>query len=99
MGLPMTAEQERRGMPAGDQSGRRWSRGWGRGHCKATAELEVASLGPDEGRSSRSTAGCAQQRKAGDVELVWACQSLTCLTVGALAWRRHGLTGRAPRRS
>jgi hypothetical protein len=61
-----------------------------RGHREATAELGVASPRLDGDRSSRSMTGCAQRRKAGDAELMWACRSSTCLTVGALARRQHG---------
>jgi hypothetical protein len=74
-------------------------RGAVRGHHEATAELGVASLGPDGDQSSRLMTGCAWRRKAGDAKLVWAHESSTCLTVGALARRQHGLTGWAPRRS
>jgi hypothetical protein len=80
-------------MSMGDRSGRRWRRGGVRGHREATTELGVASLGPDGDRSSRSTMGCARRRKVSNAELVWVHRSSTCLTVGALARRQHGLTG------
>jgi hypothetical protein len=70
-----------------------------RSHREAMPELGVSLLGPDGDRSSRSMTGCAQRRKASDVELMWACRSSTCLTVGSLARRQHGLTGRPPQRS
>jgi hypothetical protein len=70
-----------------------------RGHREVTVELEVASLGSDGDRSSRSMTGCARRRKASGAELTWARWSSTCLTVGALARRQHELTGRVPRRS
>jgi hypothetical protein len=95
LGLSMVAEPERqRTGQAGVGIG-----GGVRGHREVTAELGVASPGPDGDQSSRFTTGCARRRKAGDAELVWAHQSSTCLTVGALARRQHGLMGWVPQRS
>jgi hypothetical protein len=70
-----------------------------RGHREVMTELGVASPGPDGDQSSRWTMGCVRWRKAGDAELTWVRWPSTCLTIGALARRQHGLTGRAPWRS
>jgi hypothetical protein len=99
VGLPMAAEPEQRGCRWGTGQAGVGVGGGVRGHCEATAELGVASPRLDGDRSSRSTMGCARRRKVGDAELMWACRSSTCLTVGALARRQHRLTGRVPRSS
>jgi hypothetical protein len=71
----------------------------GEGPVRVGQGLAWAHSGPDGDQSTRSMTRCAQQRKASDTELTWARRSSTCLTVGVLAWRQHGVTGRAPRRS